>query len=275
MGLMSEQPVAPQIAPTGQHWPRQQTPRHEIPPQLSSAKQLPFLQVAPFGQPQSSMRSHPSPKVPHTPGKSEQLFSWHPHWFASPRPSQVSGAVQVPHERVAPQPSETAPHSAPRSAQVLASQGSGPQTFGAPPPPQTSIPAQVPQLRVPPQPSGIVPHSAPTDAQVVGVHPHSLSTPSPPQTSGGEQLPHVTSPPQPSGAVPHWIPSSAQVPGVHPHTFASPPPPQVSGAAHVPHSRVSPQPSEMTPQSTPTLPQLLTSHVPSPQRFGSPWAPQV
>ena len=81
-----------------------------------------------------------------------------PHLPGMPPPPQVSGAVQSPHMRMAPQPSPAGPHSMFCWAQVFGEQ-EPPQTPGTPPPPQPWPGGQVPQLAMRlPQPSPAGPH---------------------------------------------------------------------------------------------------------------------
>jgi len=90
-----------------------------------------------------------------------------PQTFALPPPPQVAGAVQVPHVRTLPQPSETVPHVAFADAQVAGVHLPEPQVFG-PPPPQLCGAVHVPHESMPLQPSEMDPQVALWSVQVVG-----------------------------------------------------------------------------------------------------------
>lgn len=72
----------------------------------------------------------------------------------------------APQSTTSPQPSDTTPHDAPSSSQLLGIHGFEPQVL-IPPPPQTEPEGHWPQSRTPPQPSGALPHVAPACAQVL------------------------------------------------------------------------------------------------------------
>jgi hypothetical protein len=154
----------------------------------------------------------------------------HPHLLGTLAPPHVLGAWHgLPQSTSLPQPSESWPHSAPRSVHVLGVQGVVPHRF-SPPPPQTWGEAQAPHSSVPPQASLIVPQSKWAVSQVAAAHPHLLGVPPPPQVRpASAQLPQSSMWPQPSERVPQSAPSSGQVNGVQPHCLERPPPPQLSG----------------------------------------------
>jgi hypothetical protein len=80
--------------------------------------------------------------------------------FATPLPPHELKEGQVfPQLSSLPHPSETVPHSAPRSTQVFGTHGMVPQRFG-PAPPHTASPMHALQSIIPPQPSGSMPQLA-------------------------------------------------------------------------------------------------------------------
>ena len=136
------------------------------------------------------------------------------------------------------------PHSAPRSAHVLATQGVLPQRFG-PSPPQNAGAVQALQSIMPPQPSGIIPQFAFFDPHVAGVQAHLFGTPPPPHVLvGSRHVPQSIMCPHPSAIMPHSAAAWGHVTGVQPHFLDMPPPPHVSGLTQRPHSMVPPQLSE-------------------------------
>jgi hypothetical protein len=58
---------------------------------------------------QTSVPPQPSSPVPHCQPSCAHVFGVHPHWFATPEPPHVFGAVHDPQSSVAPHPSETGP----------------------------------------------------------------------------------------------------------------------------------------------------------------------
>jgi hypothetical protein len=184
-----------------------------------------------------------------------QLVGEQPHWVAMPPPPHVSGAVQVPHETVFPQPSFQSPH-------VVAPHPSGvqPHRDGSPPPPHVSGGVQLPQETFPPQPSLNDPHVAPPHPS--GVHPHLFATPAPAQLSGSLQVPQARIFEQPSDSSPQFAPFEAQVAGWHglsPQRLG-PPPPQIPLDGHVPQFFNPPQPSGISPHSAPCDAHVTAGH---------------
>jgi hypothetical protein len=194
-----------------------------------------------------------------------QVTGLHPHLLSTPPPPHVFGVVHEPgHVMILPHPSETVPHSAPRSAHVFGMHGVEPQRFG-PSPPQMSGIVQVLQSIMPPQPSGSMPQLAFSAAHVVGVQPHLFGVPPPPHVlPESRHAPQSIILPQPSETMPQSAPRSGQVNGVQPHIFDMPPPPQVSGGVQRPHCTVAPHPSDTSPQLAPSSPQVRTWHGSSP-----------
>jgi hypothetical protein len=72
------------------------------------------LHVPPPPQPgHGSVPPHPSSPEPHCQPSCAHVFGVHPHWFATPPPPHVFGAVHVPQSVVPPQPSEIVPQFSP------------------------------------------------------------------------------------------------------------------------------------------------------------------
>jgi hypothetical protein len=153
------------------------TPVVPAPPQVWGAVHIP----------QSSIALHPSGIGPQFLPCIAQVVGLQPHLLATPPPPQALGAWQgLPQSTSLPQVSETVPHSAPRSAQVLAMHGLVPQRLG-PSPPQIAGWVHDLQSIMPPQPSGKSPQFAFCASQVVGVQPQWFGLPPPPQVAPGSR----------------------------------------------------------------------------------------
>jgi len=164
--------------------------------------------------------------------------------LAPPSP-HVEPAGHGPQSSRLPQPSPSAPHSAPALSQVMGVQvGAGPQTNGRSMP-HSSPAGHGPQSTLPPQPSPMRPHSAPAAAQLVGGHdgplPHWLGACAPHVEPAG-QGPQSMALPQPSPIWPHSAPASAQRRGWQPsHWLARPPAHDGRGAHRRPRHRREPE----------------------------------
>jgi hypothetical protein len=214
--------------------------------------------------------------VPHT-FDPHWLTGVQPHWFATPPPPHVFGALHVTpplaplQVTVVPQLLVTLPH-LPEQVVLV---DSGTQMHW-PLPLHVSGIVQVPHDATVQLPTVTPPHSRLPHSSCALSQTHESWFAAQLRSSG--QVPHETVPPQPSDAVPHTF-DPHWLAGVQPHWFAVPPPPHVWGDEHDTPPFAA-EHETVWPQLLVTLPHFPPQVVPvgsgvQPQTFGTPPPPQV
>src|SRR5262249_41001869 len=105
--------------------------------QLASLHVPPLHVDMPFAathSPHASVVPQPDEAWPHVKLSDAHVLARQPHWLACPVPPHTAGGAHEPQSRTSLHPSETDPHEAPTSTQVLGVQTALPHLFCPPPP---------------------------------------------------------------------------------------------------------------------------------------------